>query len=140
MPVFLDLPDGHLLSWCLELTTQNPNEAFNQIIWKKCLKKIIISRHELKIVVASAVINFSDGVMGLSWIFQSLDLSFGKYLMEGPVDKGTNRIIKMDEKTTWKKDKYQEEEKSSKKVVNRQGKWTAGWGNLHLRKFLNVWK
>ena len=37
--------------------------------------------------------------MGLSQIFQSLDLSFGKYSLEGPLDKDTNRIIRMDKKT-----------------------------------------
>ena len=37
--------------------------------------------------------------MGLSRIFQSLDLSFRKYSMEGALDKDTNIIIKMDKKT-----------------------------------------
>ena len=35
MPIFLDLRNDNLFSRCLEETTQNPNEAFNQIIWKK---------------------------------------------------------------------------------------------------------
>ena len=87
MPIFLDLRDDNLLSRCLEGTTQNLNEAFNQI------------NHVLEIGVASVVINFNDGVIGLSRIFQSLDLSFGKYSMEGALDKDTNRIIKMDKKT-----------------------------------------
>ena len=91
--------DNNSLSRGLEGTKQNPNEAFNQIIWKKCPKDIFISRHELEIGAASAVISFNDGVMGLSQIFQSLDLSFGKYSLEGPLDKDTNRIIKMDKKT-----------------------------------------
>ena len=37
--------------------------------------------------------------MGLSRIFQSLDLSFRKYSMEGVQDKDTNIIIRMDKKT-----------------------------------------
>ena len=52
--------------------------------------------HVLGIGVASAVINFNDGVMGLCRIYQSLDLSFGKYSMKGALDKDMNRIIKMD--------------------------------------------
>ena len=99
VPIFSDLRDDNLLSQCLEGITQNPNEAFNQIIWKKCPKDIFISRHVLEIGVASAVINFNDGVMGLSRIFQSRDLPFGKYSMECASDKDTNRIIKMDKKT-----------------------------------------
>ena len=80
--------------------TQNPNEAFNQVIWKKCLNDIFISRYVLEIGVASTVINFNNGVMRLNRIFQSRDLSFGKYSMEGALDKeDTDRIIKIDKKT-----------------------------------------
>ena len=53
----------------------------------------------MEIGVASAVTNFNDGVMGLSRIFQSLELSFGKYSMERALDKDINRIIKMEKKT-----------------------------------------
>ena len=48
VPIFLDLQDDNLLSWSLEGTTQNANEAFNQIIWKKCPKDIFISGHVLE--------------------------------------------------------------------------------------------
>ena len=47
VPIFLDLWDDNLLSGCLEGTTQNINETFNWIIWKKCAKNIFISRHVL---------------------------------------------------------------------------------------------
>ena len=96
MPIFLDLRDDNLLSRCLEGTTLNQNEVFNQII---CPKDIFISRHVLEIGVASEVINFNDGFLGLSRIFQSLDLSFGNYSMEQALDKDINRIMKMDKKT-----------------------------------------
>ena len=67
---------------------------------EKCPKGIFISRHVIEIGVTSAVINFNDGVMGLSGIiFSHLILSFGKYSMEGALDKDTYRIIKMDKKT-----------------------------------------
>ena len=98
MPIFLDLWDDNLLSGYLEETIQNLNEAFNWIIWKKCAKDILISRHVLEGGAASAVINFNDGFMGLSKIFQSLNLSFGKYSMEGALGKGNNRIVKIDKK------------------------------------------
>ena len=67
------LRDNNFLSQCLE-TTQNPNEEFNQIIWKNCPKDMFISRNVLKICVASAV-------------------------MKGTLDKDINRIIKVDKKT-----------------------------------------
>ena len=99
MPIFLDLRDDNLLSQCLEGTTQSPNEAFNQFIWKTCPKDIFIARYVLEIGVASAVTNFIDGVMRLSRRFQSHDLSFGKYFMEGTLDKDVNKNVKMDKKT-----------------------------------------
>lgn len=37
--------------------------------------------------------------MGLSHIFQSLDLLFGKYTKEREVEKDMNRIIKMNKDT-----------------------------------------
>ena len=49
--------------------------------------------------VASAVINFNDGVMVLNQIFQSLDLLFKKYSVKGALDKNSNRTIKMDKET-----------------------------------------
>ena len=52
----------------------------------------------LEIGVASADINFNDEVMGLNRIFQSLDLSFGKYAVEVALDKDMNRIIEMGKK------------------------------------------
>ena len=66
MSIFLDLQDDNLLSRCLEGIRQNPNEAFNQIVWEKSAKYIFISRDVLEIAVASAVVNFNDGVIELS--------------------------------------------------------------------------
>ena len=68
MPIFIDFGDDNLLSRCLEIG------------------------------VASADINFNDEVMGLSRIFQSLDLSFEKCAVEGALDKDINRIIEMGKK------------------------------------------
>lgn len=63
--IFLDLRDDNLSSRCLEQTTQNPKEAFNEITWKKCPKNIFVLRYVLEIGLASAI-NFNDGVMRLN--------------------------------------------------------------------------
>ena len=39
---FLALRSDDLLSRCLDGATQNPNEALNQIIWKKCPKTFLL--------------------------------------------------------------------------------------------------
>ena len=94
MLIFLNLQDDNSLSRCLEATTQNPKDAFNKIIWKKC------SKYVLEIGLASAAINLNDGVVGLGRVFQSLDLLFGKYAKEGEVEKDMNGIIKNEQKDT----------------------------------------
>ena len=68
----------------------------------------------LEIGVASAVINFNDGVIEISRIFQSLDLLFRKYIKEGAVEKDINRIIKLNKKIQ-EVHKSQEKEKICKK-------------------------
>jgi len=56
---------------CLEGTTQNPNEAVNQIIWKKkCSKETFVSKSVLDIGVASAVLQFNDGLSAFQSIFR----------------------------------------------------------------------
>ena len=75
--IFQNLCDDELLGRCLDGTTQNSNEAVNQIVWKKCPKDTFISRIVLEIGVASAVINFNDGMSGFEKLFSRLNLSFG---------------------------------------------------------------
>ena len=62
---FVDLRADDLLSRCA-LATPNPNEAFNQIIWKKCPKSVFVTKKILEMGVASAVINHNDGLKGFS--------------------------------------------------------------------------
>ena len=52
--------DDELLGRCLDGTTQNPNEAVSQIVWKKSLKDKCISRLILEIGVPSAVTDFNN--------------------------------------------------------------------------------
>jgi len=44
LKTFLDLSSDELLSRCLAGATQNPSEAFNQFVWKKCPKNIFVGR------------------------------------------------------------------------------------------------
>ena len=44
LPIFQDLRADDLLVRCLDGTSQNPNEAFNQIMWKKCPKETFVAR------------------------------------------------------------------------------------------------
>ena len=64
--------DDEQLGRCLDGTTQNPNEAASQIVWKKSLKDKCISRLILEIGVPSAVIDFNNGMPGFEKLFSRL--------------------------------------------------------------------
>lgn len=98
-PIFMDLRDDNLLNRCLDGTTQNPNEAVNQIIWKKCPKDTFVSKPVLDIGVASAVIQFNDGLSGFQKLFQRLNLSVGTYTKAGAIEIDTRRIGNMEVKS-----------------------------------------
>ena len=90
--------DNELLGCCLDGTTQNANEAVNQIVWKKCPKDTFISRIVLEIGVASVVINFNDGMSGFEKLFSRLNLSFGVIINSGAIEKDQQRIKNMNNK------------------------------------------
>ena len=97
-PIFQNLCDDELLSHCLNGTTKNLKEAFNQIVRKKCPKDTFISRVVLKTGVAFAVIIFSDGKSGFEKLFSRLNLSFGVNTKSGVVDKDQQSIKNMNNK------------------------------------------
>ena len=57
--VFQDLSSDELLSRCLEDTTQNPNEAFNQFVWQRCPKQTFVSKQVLQSGVYSLVLTYN---------------------------------------------------------------------------------
>ena len=114
--IFQNLCDNKLLGRCLDGTTQNPNEALDQIVWKKCPKDTFISKIGLEIGVASAVINFNDGMSGFEKLFSHLNLSLGVNTKSGAIEKDQQKIKNM-------KNKFQEivEMKRKKLRVVRKG-------------------
>ena len=99
-PIFLDLRADALLSRCLDGATQNPNEAFNQIIWQKCPKNIFVTKKILDIGVASAVINYNDGLRGFNRIFAALGIPPGSFMACGSWKKDFTRVKNMSKKST----------------------------------------
>ena len=114
--IFQNLCDNELLGRCLDGTTQNLNEALDQIVWKKCPKDAFISKIGLEIGVASAVINFNDGMSGFEKLFSHLNLSLGVNTKSGAIEKDQQKIKNM-------KNKFQEivEMKRKKLRVVRKG-------------------
>lgn len=102
MPIFRDLSDGKLLSKCLHGQTQNANEAFNGLIWKRCPKTTYVSKYVLEIAVNSAVINFNGGFVGLAAVFNELGIELGCQTQRGFVQYDNNRVKRMNAKSTSK--------------------------------------
>ena len=97
-----DLGSDALLSKCLHGLTQNPNEAFNQCIWKKAPKDTFVSRKTLEVAVASAVFDFHDGGNRILNVIAKCGFPCGHYTLLGGAKSDRARIKNMDNKTTVK--------------------------------------
>jgi len=62
--------------------TQNANESFNNIIWTKCPKNILVDKTTLEIGVYSAVLHFNFGPKGIYKVFSSFDILDGVFMMD----------------------------------------------------------
>lgn len=60
-PIYEDLTQEKLLERCLHGKTQNPNESFNNCIWKRVPKTDFVSLNTLHLGVLDAVICFNEG-------------------------------------------------------------------------------
>ena len=78
--------------------TQNVNEALNQLIWKKCPKDVYVGKQTLEIGVASAVISFNDGAVGLIKVLEDLSLPAGIFSQYGANNRDILRVKRMNNK------------------------------------------
>ncbi|KAI0222670.1 eIF-2-alpha kinase activator GCN1 [Lamellibrachia satsuma] len=60
-PVYVRLGDENLLSHCLRVKTQNPNESLHSVIWRKCLKTDFLGKLHVEAGAAIAVSEFNQG-------------------------------------------------------------------------------
>ena len=99
-PIFMDLSKDELLKKCLHGRTQNANESINQLIWQKCPKSVYVQRFTLEAGVASAVINFNDGVSGIINVLEKVNVVPGDMLKLFCSKTDNNRIVATNKKTT----------------------------------------
>ena len=98
-PVFMDLSNDNFLKKCFHGQTKNNNESINGIIWKRCPKDIFVGRTALEIRVASAVINFNDGISGVLKVLKNLKVEPGRDIAYC-TENDNNRIRNMESKST----------------------------------------
>ena len=78
-PIFVDLTKDELLLKCVHGLTQNNNESINNVIWKRVPKDIYVGREVLEMGVASAVINYNQGLNGICNVYNELSMEVGKF-------------------------------------------------------------
>ena len=98
--VFDALADDELLSKCFHGETQNPNEAFNNIVWTRCLKTIYVSRSIMELGVNSGVLHYNEGACGISKVFSYFKIDNGYYMEKGSIKRNKVSIRKMDIKSS----------------------------------------
>ena len=75
-PVIKRMADPELLGRCADMGTQNANESFNSLVWRRASKTVFYSRSSVEIAVFLAVISFNAGPHGISLVFKNLGLSW----------------------------------------------------------------
>ncbi|XP_065069807.1 uncharacterized protein LOC135694862 [Rhopilema esculentum] len=106
LPVYKSLSDKTLLSRCLDSFTQNPNESLNNMIWRRCPKKIYQGKKIVELCTASAVANFNDGASSLNLVLSALGINPGCHTIAGTRTADINRV-KLAEKMATDKAKKQ---------------------------------
>ena len=101
-PVFDNLANDELLTKCVHGETQNPNEAFNNIIWTRCPKTIYVNRQVLETGVNSAVLHYNEGSRGINSVLSSFSIESGIFMERGTIQKNTKSIKKADIKSSEK--------------------------------------
>ena len=92
-PIFEDLASDTLLEKCLHGGTQNANESFHQLIWKRCPKTTFVGKKRLEIAVYDATIVYNEGELGRRDIFSFLGLETGFYTVNSFRAADKKRIV-----------------------------------------------
>ena len=61
LPLFEQLSDPALLSWCMSFGTSNANESLHAVVWRRAHKAVFSSRTTVEIAVAMGVTQFNQG-------------------------------------------------------------------------------
>ena len=102
LPIFKDLSDPTLLTRCLDSHTQNPNESLNNMIWKRCPKKIFQGKKIVELCTASAVASFNDGSKSIAAVLRKLGLAVGCHTEVGLRVADRKRIAIAEKESTTK--------------------------------------
>lgn len=114
-PIFKDLSNDSLLSRCILGKTQNPNECFNSLIWKRLPKTNFCGIVTLKVGVNDAIIGYNKGAVGKVEVLKAMGLKCSKNV-ELNLQRIDLKRVKEAEK------KCQEDQKQKRKVLAQKKK------------------
>ena len=100
-PIFVDLSKDDLLLKCAHGLTQNNNESINNVIWKRVPKDIYVGWEALEMGVASAVINYNNGLNGISDVYNEHSMEVGSYTESFLKTFDTKRVEQMNKIGHW---------------------------------------
>ena len=135
-PIFTTLSNDDLLAKCVHGETQNPNEAFNNIIWTRCPKTIYVNRSVLELGVYSAVLHYNDGARGINAVLSYFSICSGIFMESGTLKKNTISMKKMNIKSTISGEKKKETYKSYKERFNSERKRERAIRSIYCRRIL----
>eukprot|EP00795_Rhopilema_esculentum_P002475 gene2475-18136_t len=92
IPIYDSLADHTLLSRCLDSYTQNPNESLNNLVWKRCPKKIYQGKKVVELCTASAVATYNDGLASVARVLGQLGIVPGYHTTMGILKRNNARI------------------------------------------------
>ena len=88
------------MSRCLDSYTQNPNESLNNLIWKRCPKKVYQGKKVVELCTASAVTQFNDGASSIAEVLKRMGIVPGKNTMAAILKIDQNRLKKAERKSS----------------------------------------
>ena len=89
-----------MLKKCLYGQTQNVNEAFNQIIWRKAPKDTLVTRRTVEVATASAALHFNDGSSGILSVYEELGAVPGHFTVVASAASNTARVKQMNRESS----------------------------------------
>jgi hypothetical protein len=98
-PIFKDLSNPVLLSRCKLGQTQNPNESFNGLIWKRLPKTVFCGLVTMRIGVYDAVLAYNKGASSKSDVLKGLGLKCSDNVSVRLQRCDLKRVIEAERKT-----------------------------------------
>ena len=91
-PIFTDLADDSLLSKCLHGKTQNQNESFDGLIWRRTPKDRFVKLTTFGFAVYDAVTHFNIGNLASLILYDKVNIERGYYTPLGCISDNETRI------------------------------------------------